>query len=290
MKRLFIYIGIAALLCSCIDTGNTNKSDKGEIFVTIAPLRQLVGGITGDDFDIEVLVPKGASPESFEPTPKQFIALNRASKVFVVGLIDFENNLVSKIREQEKVVNLSQGIDLIAGSCSHNHAHHNCTHSSHAHGIDPHIWTSPAALKVMAENAYSAIVADYPDSAKYKTNYEHLVARLDSLDNSVRTICESADTRQFIIYHPALTYLARDYGLEQISVEHEGKEPSAKRLATIIDGARTNGAKRIFYQSTYPRSTVEVIAEDIGAEPVEIDPLREDIFINIEEIVRTITK
>ena len=269
MKRTIIYICIviaaAVTLYGCGGANRKSNDSKEHIFVSITPLRPLVESIVGDDFDISVLVPAGASPESFEPTPRQFLALNRAKWVFAVGLIDFERNILSKIEQKEKITDLS-------------------------HGIDPHIWTSPIALKRMAENAYNTIAAAYPDSAKYKTNYEALTTQLDSLDSTVRTLCEGARTRQFIIYHPALTYLARDYGLEQIAIEHEGKEPSAKRLSSIIGNARTEGINRIFYQSTYPRSSVEVIAEDIGAEPVEIDPLREDIFANIKEITRLITE
>ena len=283
----------ATLLVGC-GGSNRNKQiegDKEQMFVSIAPLRPLVSAIVGEDFDISILVPTGASPESFEPTARQFMAINEAKAIFAVGLIDFERNLLSRIEHKDKIIDLSHGIELIAGSCSHNHHDHSgCTHHHHSHGIDPHIWTSPVALKVMAQNAYNAIAATYPDSAKYKSNYEQLAAKLDSLDCSVRTLCNKAKTRQFIIYHPALTYLARDYGLEQISIEHEGKEPSVKRLAGIITGARNVQTKRIFYQSTFPRSTVEVIAEDIGAEPVEIDPLREDIFTNIEEITHLITE
>jgi zinc transport system substrate-binding protein len=128
MKHTIIYICIATLLSaglqSCNNANRKPNSDKEKIFVSIAPLQQLVKGITEDDFDIEVLVPAGASPESFEPTPRQFIALNRAKAVFAVGLIDFERNLLSKIEEQSKVIDLSQGIELIAGSCSHNHHGH----------------------------------------------------------------------------------------------------------------------------------------------------------------------
>lgn len=297
-------MAVATLLfgSGCTPRSKHAGSDKEQIFVSIAPLRPLVSAIVGEDFDISILVPAGASPESFEPTARQFMALNKAKAVFAVGLIDFERNLLSKIEQKEKIIDLSHGIELIAGSCSHshNHDHSSCSHDHsscshdhhdhHAHGIDPHIWTSPVALKVMAQNAYNAIAVAYPDSAKYLSNYEQLTAKLDSLDRSVRSLCDAARTRQFIIYHPALTYLARDYGLEQISVEHEGKEPSAKRLAGIIDNARAEQIRRIFYQSTYPRSTVEVIAEDIGAEPIEIDPLREDIFVNITEITRLITE
>ena len=109
------------------------------------------------------LVPPGASPETFEPTPRQFVELNKAQLIFNVGLIDFETTLLGKVGDQAKVVNLSRGIDLIAGSCSHGHHGHD---HGHAHGVDPHVWTSPKALQTMAANAYEAIRNAYPDSVK----------------------------------------------------------------------------------------------------------------------------
>lgn len=271
---------IAAMISGC-----GAKSDKPSMFVSIAPLKAIVEEITGDDFDVQVLVPSGASPESYEPTLRQFEALNNAELIFSVGLIDFEQSLVSRVGDRSKIADLSRGIELIEGECSHHHHGH-----SHAHGVDPHIWSSPATLKVMAANAYEAIHALYPDSVKYEQAYGNLCRRLDQLDTSIGEICANAGIRYFIIYHPALTYLARDYGLEQIAIEHEGKEPGAKHIASIIDRARRDGVKKIFYQSQFPRSVVETIAGDIGAQPVEIDPLAEDLFDNLERITRLITE
>ena len=274
---------VAALSAGC--SGGSSDSGKPTIFVSIAPLKALVSEITGDDFDIEVLVPSGASPESYEPSLRQFAALNNSTLVFSVGLIDFEQNLVSKISDRSKVIDLSRGIELIEGECSHHHHGH-----QHAHGVDPHIWSSPSTLKVMAANVYEAVLGLYPDSLKYAVRYDALSERLNTLDAVVSEICANAGHRYFVIYHPALTYLARDYGLEQISVEHEGKEPGAKRIAAIIDRARRDGVRKIFYQSQFPKSVVETIAGDIGAEPVEIDPLAEDLFDNLERITRLITE
>ena len=103
-------------------------------------------------------------------------------------------------------------------------------------------------------------------------------------------MCSNSTLPYFIIYHPALTYLARDYGLEQVAIEDEGKEASAKRIAQIISQARKDGIKRVFYQSEFPESSVSVICEDIGANAVEINPLYEDIFTNIRNIVSLITE
>ena len=282
MRKIYITLLIAILCGGCT---SRRPADGEPLYVSILPLRSLVQGIVGDDFDIEVLVPPGASPETFEPTPRQFVGLNKARMVFNVGLIDFETMLLAKIEDQAKVVNLSRGIELIAGTCSHgSHGH------THTHGIDPHVWTSPRALQKMAENAYEAIREAYPDSVKYETNYRLLQQELKALDERTSARIAASDVEYFIIYHPALTYYARDYGLRQIAIEADGKEPSAKQLTQLIRQAREDGVRRILYQSQFPASAVEVIARDIDAEYAEVDPLREDVIANIEEITGIITR
>lgn len=298
MHKKLVYIFIFALIGACTPR---QQADENTLYVSILPLRSLVGEIVGDDFKIEVLVPPGASPETFEPTPRQFIGLNRAELIFNVGLIDFETTLLSKIEDRGKVVNLSQGIELTAGSCSHTCPHakqaahdghdtfHTETHS-HAHGVDPHVWTSPRALQKMAENAYAAIRRAYPDSVKYEANYKRLQADLQALDARTGEKIAQSGIEYFIIYHPALTYYARDYGIRQVAIEANGKEPSAKQLTQIIRQAREDGVRRILYQSQFPASAVEIIARDIDAEYVEVDPLREDAIANIDAITDIITQ
>ncbi len=282
MRKIYIALLIAIVCGGC---PSRRQTDGEPLYVSILPLRSLVQGIVGDDFDIEVLVPPGASPETFEPTPRQFVGLNKARMVFNVGLIDFETTLLAKVEDQAKVVNLSRGIELIAGTCSHgSHGH------THTHGIDPHVWTSPRALQKMAENAYEAIRKAYPDSVKYETNYRLLQQELKALDERTAARIAASDVEYFIIYHPALTYYARDYGLRQIAIEADGKEPSAKQLTQIIRQAREDGVRRILYQSQFPASAVEVIARDIDAQYVEVDPLREDVIANIGEITGIITQ
>ena len=278
---LFIYIAVVAMSVSC---GNSKNDEQDIIYVSIAPLKPIIEGIVGDDFTVRVLVPQGASPETFEPTPKQFIALNESVMIFSIGLLDFEKALLERVYDQSKIVNLSTGVVTIAGSCSHTH------HGKHCHhGIDPHVWCSPKSINIMANNAYSAIVANMPDK-DYSANYSVLTQKITALDQQVQQLCNNASLPYFIIYHPALTYLARDYGLEQVAIEKDGKEPSVKQVAEIINRARTSGIKRIFYQSEFPQSSVAIFAEDIGADAVEINPLAEDIFTNIPTMVTLITE
>lgn len=293
--RFYLLCAALSLLTAC--GGVRNAADSECLYVSIPPLRELVQGIVGNDFDVEVLVPPGASPETFEPTARQYIELNNARLIFNIGLIDFETTLLDRIEEHEKVVDLCRGIELIEGSCSHgSHEHEhgqNGAHSpehGHAHGIDPHIWSSPKALLRMAENAYDAIRQTWPDSTKYADNYLVLKEKLTDLDRRTAERTAAAATNYFIIYHPALTYYARDYGIRQVAIETDGKDPSAKQIARLISDARRDGIRRIFYQSQFPRSAVEVIAADIGAEIIEIDPLREDLVANIDEITDQITR
>lgn len=323
MQKLVLKLLVCACIGSLCSCAQPAQPEEEMLYVSILPLKSIVGGIVGDDFDVRVLVPAGASPETFEPTPRQFVDLNRARLIFNVGLIDFETTLLGKIEARDKVVDLSRGIDLIAGSCSHAHgkvaradephaaamseeqqtagtaatpgerqlagshaatpapqAHGHC----HAHGIDPHIWTSPRALQRMAANAYKAIHALWPDSVKYTENHARLQEQLAALDARTAGKIAASGVRYFIIYHPALTYYARDYGLQQVAIEDDGKEPSARALARLIEQARRDGVRKIFYQSQFPASAVEVIARDIEAQSVAIDPLKEDVIANIDSL------
>lgn len=283
MNKSIFSLLIAGFLSAC---SPQPASQEKTLYVSILPIRSLVKEIVGEDFRIEVLVPPGASPETFEPTPRQFIGLNEAQLVFNVGLLEFETALLDKIEDRTKIVDLSRGIVRIEGSC----AHAGRNGSDHAHGVDPHVWTSPRALQRMAENAYEAIHARWPDSAKYTANHARLQEELRQLDLRTAEKIARSGIRYFIIYHPALTYYARDYGLRQEAVEADGKEPSAKRLTALIRQARKDDIGRILYQSQFPVSVVETIARDIGAECTEIDPLREDAIANIDSITDLIVR
>lgn len=285
MKLRSFILFVAASLAAC--SQQTQKQLDKNIYVSILPLKYIVQNIVQDDFEINVLVPAGASPETFEPTPKQFVGLNQARFIFNVGLIDFETSLLDKINEPDKIVDLHDGIQLIEGACSHG-SHHAGAH--HAHGVDPHVWTSPKALKIMARNAFDAIQQAFPDSTKYVAGYERLQQQLDELDNRTRDKIQRSGVEAFIVYHPALTYYARDYGIRQMAIESDGKDPSARQLAELIRTARQYGIRKVFYQNQFPKSVVEVLANDMEAQYVEIDPLDEQVVENIDRITDLIVE
>ena len=273
------------IICALLIVGCTTKSDsdKKTIFVTITPMQSIIEEITAGDFDIEVIVPKGASPETFEPTPKQVTSFSDAELIFSTGIIDFEQSLIERISGDAEVVNLSNGIELIAGSCSHgNH--------KHKHGVDPHIWTSPRALRTMVTNAHKAIMAHYPDSVKYTEATGRLLERIDALDTYCATRIKAEGVEAMMIYPPAYTYYARDYGIEQIAIEHDGKEPSLRQTTALIEKAKEHGVKAILRQPQYSEDKVRAIANDAGAEIITTDPLAEDILGEIERVTEIICR
>ena len=279
MKR-FLQIATIALLSVACTTQKSGDNEK-TIFVTIAPLQHLAEELTCGDFSVELLVKQGASPETFEPTSSDIARLSDAELVFSTGLISFEHSLTHNIGA--RVVDLSEGITTLGGTCSHHH----CNHS---HGIDPHIWTSPRELRTMVGNMHRALMSHYPDSTKYNDAAGRIIARLDSLDSHCQTRLGDGTKRAIMIYHPAYTYLAHNYNIEQIAIENEGKEPTAKHLIELVERGRQMGIRTIFHQPQYSASKIRSIADELNAQIVVTDPLSFDIETEIRRVVDLIAK
>ena len=279
IKKLATLLIFASLLCGCNTTSEGNG--KKTIYVTIAPLHAIVEVVTAGDYNVETLVPKGASPESFEPTAKQLMALNDAEHIFSIGLINFEQSLIGSVSNSNRIVNLSEGVELLAGSCSH------CGHH-HAHGVDPHIWTSPRALKRVVENIRGAMQQVAPDSVKYLDNADKLIHKLNVLDSLCSSSITANNIDAIMIYHPAFTYYANDYGIEQIAVEQDGKEPSPRQLTNLVEMARKHNITKILIQPQYSKDKLQALASECGAEIVEVDPLSEDIIAEIKRVTEII--
>lgn len=275
---------LALLMILVLSSCNNTHKNSVVLSVSIAPIKYIVERITCGDFPIEVIVPAGANPESYSPSPGQLIELNNSKLLFTTGLLDMEKELTANVSiGSDSVIELARGIKLMYNDTD------DTPHSNHAHGTDPHIWMSPKQLKTMAANAYDAIKKTFPDSLKYDSSYLKLQEELDRADCYIQEKVARSPIRSFIIYHPSLGYYARDYSLQQISMEKDGKEPSAVHMQTIVDMARRNQIPVILYQKEYAENVVKMISADIGAIPVTIDPLEEDIVSEIIRITDIIT-
>ena len=271
MKTLLPIICLLLALSSC---RNAEKNDKPTITVTIEPLRYFTEAIAGDKFNVVSIVPEGSSPETYDPTPQQMVNLNKSIAYLRIGYIGFEQLWISKLQEnfpELSFYDTSAGVNLIHQQCSHSHG--NNGEEKHAHGIEPHIWNSTENAKIIANNICNALEEiDNRNSDYYQHKLDSITEIIERTDNEIRNIISGAE-KTFLIYHPALTYFARDYGLEQISIEEGGKEPSPAHLQSLIKLCREKNAKVIFVQQEFDMRNAETIAKELGVKVIPVNPL-----------------
>ncbi|RLC62089.1 MAG: zinc ABC transporter substrate-binding protein [Chloroflexi bacterium] len=270
-----IVLALALNLAGCTSTATpTAAGGKVRVVVSILPQAYFVERIGGDRVEVTVMVPPGASPATYEPTAGQMRDLSQAD-VYVRIRVPFEEAWMDKIAAANPgmlIVDSSAGIERIGGK-------------------DPHIWLSPRLVKVQAENIYQGLIEVDPEHAGfYAQNKEQFVADLDALDAEIAETLAGVKGKKFMVFHPAWSYFARDYGLEQIPVEVEGKEPSAAELAELIETAKTNDIEVIFVSPQFSTRSAETIARQIGGKVVFVDPLARDWMNNLRSVARTLAQ
>ena len=277
MKKL-IYILTLFILSACGNT--TQKSEKPILTVTLEPLRYFTEAIAGDNYEVVSMVPKGSSPESYDPTPQQLVNLSKSQAYFRIGYIGFEQAWMKKLEANcpnMKVYNTSKGIDLIRDK--------GLWHGDHFHegGVEPHVWNSTQNALIIADNIYQALCElDSTHQEDYQKRLDVLKQTIRQTDANVRTLLENADST-FLIYHPALSYFARDYGLKQVSIEEGGKEPSPAQLKALIETCRNENVHTIFVQQEFDQRNAQLIANELGVNIVSINPLSYDW---VKEMIR----
>ena len=277
MKKL-IYILTLFILSACGNT--TQRSEKPILTVTLEPLRYFTEAIAGDNYEVVSMVPKGSSPESYDPTPQQLVNLSKSQAYFRIGYIGFEQAWMKKLEANcpnMKVYNTSKGIDLIRDK-GHWHGDH-----FHEGGVEPHVWNSTQNALIIADNIYQALCElDSPHQVDYQKRLDVLKQTIRQTDANVHTLLENADST-FLIYHPALSYFARDYGLKQVSIEEGGKEPSPAQLKALIETCRNENVHTIFVQQEFDQRNAQLIANELGVNIVSINPLSYDW---VKEMIR----
>jgi len=348
---------VAAGMLLATSCGNKpGTGDQPTITVSILPQEYFVSRIAGDLFRINVMIPPGASPATYEPTPAQLASLSKTDLYLKMGYTGFEMAWMDKLRsanQQMTIVNLSEGLQLITEATMHGdpvdhgnaelhgdtdlhgaseehapgeeHAHyhggteeHSTTdahgdmevhrsmgehtaeeetensdvhgtmdtrnaseahsdqddHGHHHGGIDPHTWLSPKNVKIIARNIHNAMSAAYPEHKEvFAANLDEFLRELDSLDSSIAHEMKDLSSRAFFTYHPSLSYFARDYNLAQYPLELGGKSPSAAHMKKMIDTGREKRIGVVFLQMQFDQKNAEVLAKEIGAEIVQINPL-----------------
>lgn len=264
MKRFLLLLFALPVLAACNQAADSPAEKV--ITVSIEPLRYFTEAIAGDRFRVVTLVPHGSSPETYEPAPRQLVDLSESSAYLSVGGLGFEQTWMGKLAEnvpQMPIVNLSKGIAPLR--------------SDHGPGIDPHTWSSPKSAAIIAQNIYDVLChLDSASAPYYQQRLQTLQTRIDSVDNAIRNTLGKSSVRTFLIYHPALGYLARDYGLTQLCLEEGGKEPTPARMRALIRQSREAGVTTLFVQQAFSEEGAKTLARETGARIVRINPLSYD--------------
>lgn len=271
------------------------------VFVSVLPQKTFVERLGGDHVEVRTMVQPGYSPATYDPTPQQISALAKTALYIRIG-VPFETAWMKRIRSTNphmQVLDARQGIRLRRNH-RHGQMHENDTdgynHSNQGQAVtdggwerDPHIWTSPPLVKRMGKNIRDTLTAlDPANEQDYARNYDAFAAELDALDRDIRALLRDVTNRKFMVFHPAWGYFADTYGMIQVSVEKEGKEPGPRTLTALIEQAKRDNVKVILVQPQFHRKSAQQVAHAIGGRVVAIDPLSADYADNLRRVTQQI--
>lgn len=253
------------LFCLCAGCTQTPElPHKKIVLTTVAPYQYFVEKIAGDTVQIEVLVPAGASPHAFEPTPRLVGEMGRASLWLKSGEL-FEERMGRVLGQSTlAILDLCEGIPLL-------------NESDGGEGADLHIWMSPKLAQLQAKKIAEALIALNPEYKElYRERLELLVIELEKLDVEIATMLEPMRGGALLTSHAAFGYFCRDYGLKQLALETEGKEPRPQELVHLIAEAKECGVQSAFVQQQYSNKAAEEIADELHIPVYTLDPYASD--------------
>jgi zinc transport system substrate-binding protein len=269
---------IFAVLVAAIAISGCGEVDSGPrrpvVVVSVLPQAYFVEQIAGDLVDVEVMIPPGASPSSYEPTIGQLRAMANASLYVKVGHANFP----FEVAWLDKL--LAESGDLAVVDCAGDLLESN---------DDPHVWLSLGCVRALAPKIASALAGLLPEHRpRLEANLEEFLRHVDQLDAEIRSLLGPYAGRKILVFHPAWSYFTRRYGLQQIAIEREHKEPSSHELTELIDEARLEGFSVVFVQPQFSQASADLIASELGAEVVVLDPLAREWLANLRHVAATI--
>lgn len=257
------YILIAFTLFFVASCSIKNNETENVVTVSITPQKYFAEQLLPDGYKVNVMVPPGSSPATYEPTPRQLQLLSKSAAYVRIGAIEFEEVWMDKIKDNNpdlEIIYSDKSVDYM----------------KEGQERDPHIWTSPQRVKILVSNMAEKFKPLFPeDAATIESNREQLMQRIDEVDKTIRNQLKPYRGQAFIIYHPALAYFANDYQLEQIAIEHHGKEPSAHDMEHIMKKGKNMNIRTVFIQKQFDRQSAVTIAEELDAKVVTVNPLSE---------------
>jgi len=274
-----IFVFLPVFFSGCSE--NTSiPDDRITAAVSIVPQETFVKAVAGDLVDVIAMIPPGKSPENYSPTPKQMEGFSKASIYFSIGVPAEEASILPKAGELNKNIRIVHLADRVGEVYPHRFLE-----DGHSHGgMDPHIWLSPKRVGVMIDVIADELsVMDSKNSSLFRSNAEKYKKELEKADLEIRSLLGGLEKRTFIIYHPAYGYFADDYGLNMLSLEEDGKEATIQDFKDLIDVAKQEGIKVVFYQAETDSRQAEAFARELGGKAVMLDPLSPDYIGNLKK-------
>lgn len=269
------------------------------VFVSVVPLQTFVERIGGDQVRVRSMVQPGQNPHTYEPTPRQVADLAGADLYLGVGMV-LEDAWLPRIRAANprlRVLDVRDGIrlrptglDPVAPGTSGSADRHADHEDEHDHGaLDIHVWTSPPLVKSMGAAIRAALIDLRPgQAAQFDANYDRFAADLEALDQAIRARLAPVQGRRFLVFHPAWGYYADTYGLTQMAIEYEGKEPGPRALAGLIEAARSAGVRAVLVQPQFSPRAAQQVAAAIGGRVESVDNLSSDYFGTLRRVTEVI--
>ncbi|MFW6169417.1 MAG: metal ABC transporter solute-binding protein, Zn/Mn family [Planctomycetota bacterium] len=284
-------LAAVGLVVGCGRTGRQGPEGSLRAIVSIRPQAWLVQQIGGKHVAVQTLVQPGESPVTYQPTDAEISRVMAADVYFRIG-VPFERAPWSQAIQSAKtlqVVNTREGVPLRRMGEEHSGHEHEHDHQHDHAGHDPHIWLSPPLLKIQAQTIGSHLQKLDPAHADvYQRNLESLKTRLDEADTAIRGKLAPFSGRAFLIFHPAWGYFADEYGLRQVAIEKEGKEPTDREMTALQTLAREEEINVVFVQPQISGKSAEAIADGIDGRVEILDPLAEDVLAEIRRAAEAI--
>ena len=294
-RRRLVALRTAALLALML-VAAMSTARAGEpmtVAVSIPPQAWIVETIGGDHVDVEVMLPPGAAPATYEPRPRQMESLGRAAIYFSVGA-PFEKGWLPRFRSTNTEMRVVDSVERIARRpmIRHDHDHDHDGEAMKA-GIDPHVWLAPPLVRLQAQTVRDALIqADPANAAAYQAGFHRAAAAINAVDGEILEVLADVpvERRRFMVFHPAFGYFAEAYGLEQMTIEIEGKEPGPRELRGVIESARAQNVEVVFVEPQFPQRAARTLADEIGARVGTLDPLERDWPAGMRAIATTLEK
>jgi zinc transport system substrate-binding protein len=248
------------------------QNERPVIAVTIVPEETFVKAVCGDAFDVQVMIPPGSSPETYEPTVKQKAAVEKAKLYFSIG-VPAEKAVLPSVTAP--IVDLHEKVSAVYPDLKLGNER------------DPHIWLSVRRVAVMIDVITEEATRLMPDrKAFFAANATAYKGQLEAADKEIRESLKGIEGTGFIVFHPAFGYFADEYGLTQYALEEEGKEATPRHLSEMVDLAKRNGSKVVFYQAEIDSRQSKAFAEEIGGVTIQLEPLSGDYLGNLKRMAQ----